>query len=242
MKVCATNTLKNRLEQVKDSIQQACQGAGRRREDVTLIAVTKRQPAHLLASLYSLGVRDIGENYVQEVLQKQAALDELSENIHWHLIGPLQSRKAKFLPGNFTMMHSVDRVSIAQQVDAEFANEGELFPVMLQVNMSGETTKSGWLLPEGKTSHDFLDDVETILQLPALSVCGLMTMPPLSAQPEASRPFYVSLRKIAESLNTHFNREIFTKLSMGTSFDYPVAIQEGATHVRIGEAILGPRV
>jgi pyridoxal phosphate enzyme (YggS family) len=242
MKVCPTNALKNRLEQVNDSIYRTCQESNRSSKDVTLIAVTKRQPAHLIASLFSLGVKDIGENYVQEVMQKQAALDELSGKLNWHLIGSLQRKKVKFLPGNFTMMHSLDRMSIAQELNTEFAKAGFLFPVMLQVNVSGETTKSGWLIPEGKISTVFLEDVEKILQLPSLKVCGLMTMPPLSSQPEASRPFYLSLRKIAEGLNAYFNSEIFTKFSMGTSFDFPIAIQEGATHVRIGEAILGPRV
>mgnify|MGYP001552591155 CR=1 FL=1 len=241
MTTCFVKDLENRYLFVNETIEQACQSVGRRRKDVTLVVVTKRRTPLLVASLVSLGVKDIGENYVQETIDKQAALGDVSENFRWHLIGPLQRRKAKYIPAHFSMMHSADRIEVLQKLDTVFSERKQKFPVLLQVNVSGEESKSGWSLPEGKVTPEFLGQIDVIMQMKSLDVIGLMTMPPFSSNAENSRKFYVQVRKLQEKLNKHMDNEVFSQLSMGTSFDYAVAIQEGATYVRIGEAILGTR-
>ena len=240
MNHCLVKNLQSRFEDVNERIELACQSAGRRREDVTLVVVTKRRAPHVVASLVSLGVRDIGENYVQETIDKQAALGEIAENFTWHLIGPLQSRKARFVPAHFQMMHSVDRLKAAEKLNEAFAGRDKRFPVLLQLNVSGEESKSGWFVQDGKLTDGFMAQVEQLFQLGHLKVCGLMTMPPFSSDAENSRQYFIRLREIQDSLNARFKNS-FTELSMGTSFDFEVAIQEGATYVRIGEAILGMR-
>lgn len=241
MNTCMIKDLQNRYFAINERIEKACQSAGRNRSTVSLVVVTKRRTPHLVASLVALGIKDIGENYVQEVIDKQAALGDIANHFHWHLIGPLQRRKVKFIPDHFSMMHSADRIEVLQKLDSVFVGTGKKFPVLLQVNVSGEESKSGWTLNGGKTTPEFLAQIETILQLKCLNVCGLMTMPPYSADAENSRPYYVQVRKLQETLNNHLQQDIFTQLSMGTSFDFEVAVQEGASYVRIGEAILGIR-
>lgn len=241
MKSCPVNDLKHRLEMVEERIQLACQSVNRRREEIQLIVVTKRRTPTTVASMIHFGIKDIGENYVQEIIDKQAALDDLADNFRWHLIGPLQRKKARYLPYRIAMMHSIDRLEVAQALDSIFVKANLKLPGMLQVNVSGETSKSGWLLPDGKLTTDFLAELETIFALPGIKISGLMTMPPYSPDSGSSRSHYVSLRKLADRLNQHFQQPIFTDFSIGTSFDFEVAIEEGATYVRIGEAILGPR-
>lgn len=241
MSVCGLNEVRNRLERVQEMIHQSCQGAGRNENDVKLIVVTKQRTAHVVASLTAMGVKDIGENYVQEIIDKQVELGDITENFNWHLIGPLQRRKAKYLPGRISMMHSVDRLEVAQKLDMEFSKAGKHLHVFLQVNVSGEESKSGWLLSEGKVNNEFLSDFEAVMSLSAIKVVGLMTMPPYSPNPETTRKYYVFVKKLADRLNQHLGRDAIHELSMGTSFDFPIAIQEGSTYVRIGEAILGPR-
>ena len=241
MSVCGLNEVRNRLERVQEKILQSCQGAGRNKNDVKLLVVTKRRKAHIVASLTAMGVKDIGENYVQELIDKQVELGDITENFNWHLIGPLQRRKAKYLPGRISMMHSVDRLEVAQKLDMEFSKTGKILHVFLQVNVSGEGSKSGWFLSGGKASNDFLSDIEAIMGLSAINVVGLMTMPPYSPDPETTRKYYVLVRQLADYLNHHLGMDVFHEFSMGTSFDFPIAIQEGSTYVRIGEAILGPR-
>ena len=241
MKVCCVNEVRNRLDRVREKIVQSCQGVGRNPNDVKLLVVTKRRSAHVIASLMPMGVIDIGENYVQELIDKQAELGEITENFNWHLIGPLQRRKTKFLPGRISMIHSVDRLEVAKKLDVEYGKTGKILDAFLQVNVSGEISKSGWLLEDGDANSDFLSDVEELINLSWVKVRGIMTMPPFSQDPETSRKYFVAVRKLASTLNEHLGVETFQEFSMGTSFDYSIAIQEGATYVRIGEAILGPR-
>lgn len=241
MNNCLHNDLKQRLNQVQERIEKACQSVNRKRDDVNLVVVTKRRSAALIGALIPLGVKNIGENYVQELLDKQASLGEAGKKFSWHLIGTLQRRKAKYLPHRIAMIHSIDRLKAAQKLDSVFSEELMPLPAFLQVNLSGEDTKSGWTLTDGKLEHQFLSEVERMLALQNLKIKGLMTMPPYSSNSESSRRYYVQLRKLAERLNHHFQNDLFTDFSIGTSFDYEVAIQEGATYVRIGEAILGPR-
>jgi pyridoxal phosphate enzyme (YggS family) len=179
------------------------------------------------------GVKILGENYVQEAQKK---IEVLGHNVAWHFIGHLQTNKAKAAVRLFDLIHSVDSVNLAQELNKQAQEQGKVLPVLLQVNLSGETTKFG--TPEKQIS----EIIEKLSAMEGLLVKGLMTMPPYFEDPEASRPYYVELRKLSESLaQQKLSRILIEELSMGMSNDFEVAVEEGATLVRIGTAIFGPR-
>jgi hypothetical protein len=220
------------IKRVRERIHKACQRAGRDPREVTLVAVTKTVAVASIREALEGGIRDFGENYVQEALPKISAL---GPGTRWHFIGHLQRNKVKYVLGRFHLIHSLDRLSLAQEIQRR-ASPNEPAKVLLQVNLSGESTKSG--VP--------LEAVEELLEgvcgLSRLRIVGLMTMPPFFSDPEMSRPFFRSLRELMERLRPqlpppHDLRE----LSMGMSQDFEVAIEEGATIVRLGTAIFGPR-
>jgi pyridoxal phosphate enzyme (YggS family) len=233
--------LRQNLEKVCERLVKARQSVGRRADEVTLVIVTKRRSPDLISALAALGVCDVGENYVQELVEKQDSLGDIVNRVNWHLIGPVQRRKIKQLPGRITMAHAVDRIEVAQKLEETYRLANFQLPVLLQLNISGEATKSGWAFSDGAFPDEFLTDVRCMMEMKYVRLSGLMTMPPMSGRAEDSRPYYVKLRKMQDKLNRQFGTEIFRELSIGTSFDFEVAVQEGATYVRIGEAIVGAR-
>jgi len=223
--------LRDRIAEVEARIRRAAERAGRRPEEVTLIAVTKRFPPSLIREAYHVGLRRFGENYVQEFEGKLSGLADLTE-ARYHLIGHLQSNKAKRAAQLFDVIETVDSARLARRLDevpAELrrSRAGPL-EVLLEVKLSGEEAKSG-AAPEELNAL-----VEAVRACPSLELTGLMTMPPWSEDPEASRPYFRGLRELAEGLGLR-------KLSMGMSHDLEVAIEEGATEVRVGTALFGPR-
>ena len=201
-------------------------------EDITLVAVSKTHPAEAVRILAGLGHAHFGENYVQEALDKQ---DELSDlNLTWHFIGRLQSNKAKYLPGRFGLIHSLDRVKTAQVLHDRCAQAGLQQRVLIQVNVAGEQQKGG--VPVSDLSSIARD----ILAMPTLQVQGLMCMPPFFDDPEASRPFFRRLRQERDRVQEDLGVSL-PHLSMGMSGDYLAAIEEGSTLVRIGTSIFGQR-
>lgn len=213
-----------RLEAVREKIIRACQRARRDINSVSLVAVSKRQPIEKVLEAVRAGQTIFGENYVQEALEKSQQVPQGN----WHLIGPLQSNKAKLVVGKFSLLHAVDRWSVIEELSkrASHANVHQNF--LLEVNISEEPTKAGFL------SRYVAEIGERAETLPNISVQGLMAMPPLSQDPEASRPYFVNLRRLAERMK-------WAHLSMGSSQDYEVAIEEGATLIRVGTEIFGPR-
>ena len=237
--------LRPRLTQVRERIAQAAERAHRSPESITLVAVTKGHPPEAVVAAWRLGVRDFGENRVEEGEEKiprvHALLTTLvgevppEEMPRWHMIGHIQSRKAARAVSPYVLVHSVDRLKIARRLD-RFAGERDIvLPVLLEVNVSGEESKYGFH-PE-----DVFSAVEEILALSHLRVEGLMTMAPFVADPEETRPVFRQLRRLRDALHARYPDVSWHHLSMGMSNDFEVAIEEGATIVRIGTAIFGPR-
>lgn len=226
-------TIAQRLQQVHARIDAAAAQAGRQAGEVRLVAVSKTRPAADVSAAFRAGQAIFGENYVQE-LNAKAPL--VPEPVEWHFIGHLQSNKVRQIAGLVTLIHSVDRLSLAEEIDRQWGRLGRVCGVLVQVNISGEATKSG------TTEEGGLELVRAIAGLPNLRVQGLMTMPPFFDDPEAARPYFRELRRLAGVIAAEGIPGVEMKeLSMGMSGDFEAAIQEGATLVRVGTAIFGER-
>jgi pyridoxal phosphate enzyme (YggS family) len=186
------------------------------------------------------GAHKLGENYPEEGVMKLQSMCEFSA-VEWHMIGHVQSRKAQLVAENFNFLHSLDSLKLAKRLDRFCSEAGRTLPVLLEFNVGGEDSKSGWLAAEETLWPALQDEVAAVIALPNLQVRGLMTMPPLGGTAEFSRPFFQKLKRLQEHLASQFPHTDFTELSMGTSGDYEVAVQEGATLVRVGTAIVGAR-
>jgi pyridoxal phosphate enzyme (YggS family) len=216
--------LQERLEQVENRIQQAAARAGRNRGDILLLAVTKKFPAAVIRAAYQQGLRDFGENYVQEFEAKRGELADCPD-ARFHLIGHLQSNKSKKAAEIFDVIQTVDTSKLARRLNDDAPTT---LDVMIEVKLSAEDAKAG------AASEDLPALIEAIRACPRLHLLGLMTMPPWSEDPEKSRPYFAQLRILAEQHG-------LTQLSMGMTNDFEAAIEEGATMVRVGTALFGPR-
>ncbi len=228
--------LREQLEQVRTRIRQACQRCGRDPSSVTLVAVTKTVPAETVREAIALGVADLGENRVQEAQSKREALGELSRSVHWHLIGHLQRNKAKHAVEFFDIIHSVDSLDLVEELERQTSKRGRRLPSLVQVNVSGEATKSGCRPEEAGR-------VARAIQTAAhLTLAGFMAIPEAAEDPEAVRPAFRRLRDLRDEAANHLGVPVSSlKLSMGMSHDFEVAIEEGADVIRVGTAIFGAR-
>ncbi len=231
---------------VQERIVGAALRAGRDPAAVTLVAVTKTFPPGAVVAAHEAGLRHFGENRVEEAVEKIPAVRErLAADITWHMIGHIQSRKTGDVVPLFSWVHSVDRYKIARRLSEAGAAVGRTLDVLLEVNLSGEETKYGFDLQGWE--HDaarleaFSAEVARIAALPALRLRGLMTMAPYTEQPETVRPVFAGLRALRDALSERLPGVELAHLSMGMSGDFEVAVEEGATLVRIGTAIFGPR-
>jgi len=222
------------IVRVQERIAAACARAGRRPEEVKLVAVSKTVPPERIRQAYDAGLRDFGENRVQEASAKRPPLADLDAT--WHLVGHLQTNKARHARELFQYIHSVDSLRLAEKLDnAAVPSHGRL-PVLLEVNLGEEPSKSG------ARGGEVLQLAEGVGLLPTLELCGLMVIPPFFENPEQARPFFRRLRELAEMIKSRNLPGVsMGELSMGMSHDFEVAIEEGATMVRIGTAIFGPR-
>jgi len=226
-------SIAERLTEVKEEIRAAAVDAGRNPEEVRLVAVSKTHPATDVLAAFQAGQTVFGENYVQELRAKAL---EVTEAVEWHFIGHLQSNKVRQIAGLVNMIHSLDRLSLAEEISHQWGRLSQSCDVLVQVNISGEVTKSG------TTAADALQLIRDIARLPNIRIKGLMTMPPFYDDPEAARPFFAGLRQLAELINAENIPGVAIKeLSMGMSGDFKAAIREGATLVRVGSAIFGER-
>lgn len=224
------------LTRVRERISDAARVAGRRYEDVTLIAVTKNVSADRVREAIAAGLRDLGENRVQEAVAKRDELGAIASACRWHLIGSLQTNKVKPALQAFDLIHSLDRPSLAHELAARAHVAGGATRVLVQVNVSGEESKHG--LPPAEV-EPFLESLEA---LESLRVEGLMTIAPLVDDPEKVRPLFRRMRELRDRLaRRRWRHAELRELSMGMSGDYEVAVQEGATLVRVGTALFGPR-
>ena len=226
-------SIAERLNQIRSRIAETAAKAGRDPRTVRLVAVSKTRPPEDVVAACRAGQVIFGENYVQELTAKAA---EVAEPLEWHFIGHLQGNKVKYLAGLVTLVHSVDRLSLAEEISRQCGRLGRSCDVLVQVNIAGEATKSG------TTEIGALKLVRDIALLPNLKVRGLMTMPPFFDDPEAARPYFAELKRLSDLIATQAVPGVeMGELSMGMSGDFETAIQEGATLVRIGTAIFGER-
>lgn len=226
--------------QALHNIAQAAHRSQRDPEEVRLVVVTKAQPLEVVRAAIDAGVRVLGENYPEEGVMKIQSLG-MQSGVEWHMIGHVQSRKARLVADHFALLHSLDSLKLAQRLDRLAGERNRRLPVLLEFNVGGEESKYGWNASEQAQWDLFLPDIASLLDLPNLRVHGLMTMPPLGTQPEDSRRFFQRLRKLRDHLADRFPAASWRELSMGTSTDYGVAVEEGATLVRVGTAIVGAR-
>ncbi len=231
-----TNEIIENLADVRERIGRAAARAQRDPAEITLVAVSKTKPMAAIQAAYSAGQRDFGENRLEELWEKVAAAKALGiDDIRWHMIGTIQSRKTSQLIGPFTLIHSVDRDKIAQHLGRDAMTAGCVLSVLLEVNVSGEASKHGF------TPDDLLATAADLLTLPGLRIEGLMTMAPFVADAEATRPIFRALRQLRDELCQRGIGATWPHLSMGMTNDFEVAVEEGATLVRVGSAIFGTR-
>jgi PLP dependent protein len=223
-----------------DQIATAAHKSNRDPKAIRLVVVTKSQPVEVAQAAIEAGVKILGENYPEEGVTKIQSLAGQS-GVEWHMIGHVQSRKARLVADHFALLHSLDSLKLAQRLDRFSAERNHLLPVLLEFNVGGEESKSGWDASDESQWNALLPEVASLLDLPHLRVHGLMTMPPLETDPQDARRFFMRLRSLRDYLASQFPKADWHELSMGTSADYTVAVEEGATLVRVGTAIVGAR-
>jgi PLP dependent protein len=233
-------SIRERYLSTLDLIATAAKKTGRTPDSVKLVVVTKTQPIEVVQAAIEAGASILGENYPEEGAMKIQSLRHFSA-VEWHMIGHIQSRKAQIVAQNFNLIHSLDGLKLANRL-SRFAEEAmRTLPVLLEFNVGGEESKSGWDASNETEWPRLMDEVRAILILPKLQVRGLMTMPPLGTTAEVSRPYFQKLKRLQEFFSSQFPQVDFSELSMGTSTDFEVAVEEGATLVRVGTAIVGQR-
>ncbi len=220
-------------DEIKKRVEAACQRAGRNPEEVTLIAVSKTKPVEMLREAYEAGARDFGENKVQEILAKEP---KLPEDIRWHMIGHLQTNKVRQIVGKTCLIHSVDSVRLAEEIHKESVKKGLVTQILLEVNVAEEESKFGFHVEEVE------DALKQIQELSGVCVRGLMTIAPFVDNPEDNRPVFQKLNKLYVDMKTkNIDNDTMNILSMGMTGDFEVAVEEGATMVRVGTGIFGAR-
>jgi len=226
--------MKERIQHIERQIRESAEKAGRNPDEIRLVAVSKIKPAEMVKEAMDAGQRIFGENYIQEAVAK---IEEIGDSsIEWHFIGHLQSKKSKYAAGAFALIHSVDSLKLAREIDRQAAKKGAIQPILIQINTSGEESKSG------TTAEDAIELIREVATLENVAVKGLMTMPAFFDDPEGARPYFRELRLIRDRIAALALSGVEMKeLSMGMSGDFEVAIEEGATLVRVGTAIFGAR-
>lgn len=227
------SAIEKNIVSIRERIAAAALRSGRDPRNVRLMAVTKTVDDDRIAEAVEIGVDIIGENYIQEARRK---IEMLGKRIEWHMIGHLQSNKAKYAVQFIDMIHSIDRIALAKEIDRRAKGADRTMKVLIEVNLSREESKSGIV------KEEILPFVQAIAPLSNLSIQGLMTMPPWSSDPEDSRPYFSELRALsARVAEAHIDGVFMNELSMGMTDDYEVAVEEGTTIVRIGRGIFGER-
>ena len=225
--------LKENLAQVEKNIELACKKAGRDRSEVTLIAVSKTKPVDMLQEIYDEGIRDFGENKVQELDQKMPVMPE---DIKWHMIGHLQRNKVKYIAGKVALIHSVDTYRLAEEINIQAKKKNVIIPILIEVNIAQEESKFG------TSKEDAILLVEEISKLENVRIKGLMTIAPNVSDPEENRLYFRGIKQLSVDIrNKNIDNVSMDILSMGMTGDYMVAIEEGATMVRVGTGIFGER-
>lgn len=221
------------LKTIQAQIQSACNCSGRDPNEITLIAVSKTKPISALREAYEAGARDFGENKVQELIEK---IPQLPDDIRWHMIGHLQRNKVKYIIGKVALIHSVDSLRLAEEISRESVRQGVETDILIEINIAEEESKFGVSLREAP------DMIEKIAGLPGINIKGLMTVAPYTAVSEKNRPYFVKMRELSVDIaRKNIDNISMNVLSMGMTGDFSVAVEEGATCVRVGTGIFGER-
>lgn len=236
-----TSDIQANIDKIRNRIDKAAQKSGRKPADIQLMAVTKKKTADVIRALYEGGIRSFGENYPDETLTKQTVFEELHPGIELSMIGHLQSRKSELVCKLFDSYHALNRLSMATRLNKTLIEMGKKLPVMIEINIGSEPGKHGWTVDTENGRESYFADLAEILKLSNLEVYGLMSLPPYFENPELTRPYFMKLRELRGETEKTMGIEL-PHLSMGTSIDFEVAIEEGATWVRVGTALTGPRV
>lgn len=225
--------LKENFQSVEARIQAACDRAGRSRKEVTLIAVSKTKPVEMLQTIYDAGSRDFGENKVQEMCDK---IEQLPTDIRWHMIGHLQTNKVKYIVGRVSLIHSVDSLHLAQEIEKQAAKLDVIVPILIEVNIAEEESKFGI------HKEETISLVREVATLPHIRIQGLMTIAPYVENPEDNRAYFRGIKQLSVDIaRENIDNVSMDCLSMGMTGDYEAAIEEGATMVRVGTGIFGER-
>lgn len=225
--------IRENIAETEEKIREACRRAGRDSQEVSLIAVSKTKPVGMLREAYEAGVRDFGENKVQELMEK---IPVLPEDIRWHMIGHLQRNKVKYIVGKVWMIHSVDSLELAKEISKEAVKQQVTVRILLEVNVAEEESKFG------VTVQEVCALAEEVSKLPGIRVEGLMTIAPYTEKPEENRIYFKQLKQLSVDIyDKNIDNVSMNVLSMGMTGDYSVAVEEGATYVRVGTGIFGER-
>ena len=226
--------IKDNIKQVEERIQAACDRSGRKREDVTLIAVSKTKPVSAIYEVMETGIIDFGENKVQELTDK---IETISEPLNWHMIGHLQRNKVKYIVDKVKLIHSVDSLRLAEQINQEAMKKNVDVDILIEVNIADETSKFGL------NTEEVIDLIKKVSTLQNVHIKGLMTVAPFTDNPEENRPYFRNLKQLAVDINCkNIDNVTMSVLSMGMTGEYEIAIEEGATMVRVGTGIFGERI
>ena len=225
--------LKDNLKKVEENIQAACDRSGRNRDEVTLIAVSKTKPVEMLQEIYDENIRDFGENKVQELCDK---IEKMPSDIKWHMIGHLQRNKVKYIVGKVALIHSVDSYRLAEEISIQAKKHNTTVPILVEVNIAHEESKFGI------SEEDAILLVKEISELENIRIMGLMTIAPYVENPEDNRMYFRKIKELSVDINSkNIDNVSMEIISMGMTGDYEVAIEEGATMVRVGTGIFGAR-
>jgi pyridoxal phosphate enzyme (YggS family) len=225
--------IKDNISNVNTRIDKACERSGRDRSRATLIAVSKTKPVDMLKEAYDTGIRDFGENKVQEIMDKY---DKLPKDIRWHMIGHLQTNKVKYIADKIYMIHSVDSYKLASEISKYALKAGRVIPVLIEVNVADEASKFGVTFDNAESL------IRQIAPLEGIKVTGLMAIAPYTTNPEENREYFARLRQLSVDITSkNIDNISMSVLSMGMTGDYEVAIEEGSTYVRVGTGIFGER-
>jgi pyridoxal phosphate enzyme (YggS family) len=222
-------------------VEQAALKSGRNPESVKLVVVTKGQPLDQIKAVVDLGAHNLGENRFEEALPKMGSLAD-HKDLHWHMIGHVQSRKAEFALQGFHLIHSLDSLKLAGIYNRLAAEQETVLPVLLELSAGGEASKYGWDISRAEFIGQVIEAIDAIMQLPCLAVRGVMTMAPLSRPGEELRRVFQRVKRVQMDMKAKYPNKDIIELSMGTSADFSMAVEEGATLIRVGQAIMGLRL
>ncbi|PMP67004.1 MAG: YggS family pyridoxal phosphate-dependent enzyme [Thermodesulfobacterium geofontis] len=225
--------LRENYIKILENVQKACEKSGRKIEEIKILGASKKQSPEKIKIIFELGVKMFGENYVQEAEKKILELKNFP--IEWHFIGRLQTNKVKKALGLFSMIQTLDRINLAQEIQKQAEKRDLRIPVLIEINIGKELTKGG---VDPEKLEEFIEEIK---KFDRIKIKGLMCLPPYEENPEKTRPYFAKMREIFEKIKPYMDSE-FRELSMGTSNDYTIAIEEGATIIRIGEALFGKRI